>query len=75
MSRRGSRTNPFRTPRCSECGLELPEAPATYSSSRRLYCESCAPVGDVKADWKPLGTGSVQRMFVIRPNPFARTSR
>lgn len=54
----------FRGPRCCECGKDMPSQRATYETNYRLYCDRCKPIADVKKNWRPIGSGSVARIFV-----------
>ena len=70
--------NPFRGPRCCECGAELSARAAKYDDSvTRLYCFNCKPIEEVKRTWQPLGRGVVSRVYVIdsAKNPFAKAAK
>ena len=57
----------FRKPVCAECAKELPPRKTDYDQQqRRLYCEDCAAIGEVKDNWKPLAGGTVSRVFFIK---------
>ena len=66
MSERDKNRTTFRKPHCCECGVPLDPEAATYKSKLRLYCAECAPLGEVKDQWKPMLGRSVSAVFVIK---------
>jgi hypothetical protein len=57
----------FSRPHCAECGAELDRQPTAYEAYQvmRVYCKECQPVADVKENWRPLGAGTVSRIFFV----------
>jgi hypothetical protein len=59
----------FESPKCAECGAPLEQQRASYSGTRRFYCEQCSPVGKVKETWQPLMAGSsVSAVYILDEN-------
>ena len=61
------RKRSFTKPRCVACGVELTPKRADYDTpKRRFYCTDCVPIRDMKENWKPLGGGTVSRVFIVK---------
>ena len=48
---------------CVECGKEVTEKNTDFFP---IYCNACKPIKNLKENWKPLGAGTVSRIFIIK---------
>lgn len=51
---------------CCQCQREIENEIIKEDSQHRSYCIHCKPIEEIKNSWRPLGSGSVSGIFIIR---------